>query len=68
MGSTVVGFAIDPWRLKATMGSKLVGDDGEGLESDEEKASYLAACNFKWAEEALLGGEVGELGTGARMF
>ena len=40
-------FAKDPWRLKATMRAKLVGDEGEELESDEEKASYLAKRNLQ---------------------
>lgn len=43
----VVGFAKDPWRLGATMGAKLIGDEGEGLESDEEKAKYLTKRNCK---------------------
>ena len=50
----VVGFAKDPWRLKATMGSKIVGDEGQELETDEDKANHLALRNFKWAEEAMV--------------
>ena len=58
----VVGFAKDPWRLKATMGSKIVGDEGQELETDEEKANHLALRNFKWTEEAM-GGEEEEVET-----
>ena len=35
------------------MGAKLLGDKGEVLESDKEKASYLVTRNFKWAEEVM---------------
>ena len=50
----MVGFAKDPWRLKAIMGSKIMGDEGQELETDEEKANHLALRNFKWTEEAVI--------------
>ena len=53
----MVGFAKDPWRLKATIGSKIIRDEGQELETDEEKANHLALRNFKWTEEARVGEE-----------
>ena len=48
-----MGFIKDLWRLRASIGSKMVGDNGEELESNEEKALYLATHTFKWAEEEI---------------
>ena len=36
------------------MGSKIIGDEGHELESDEEKANHLALRNFKWAEKTMV--------------
>lgn len=50
----VVGFTKDLWRLKTTMGSKIVGDEEQELETNEEKANYLILKNFKCAEEVTI--------------
>ena len=39
------------------MGSKIVGDEGQELETDEQKANHLALRNFKWTDEAMAGEE-----------
>ena len=31
-----------------------MGDEGQELETDEEKANHLALRNFKWAEGAMI--------------
>ena len=36
------------------MGSKIVGDEGQELDTDEEKANHLALRNFKWSKEAMI--------------